>query len=166
MVQFPFSTPSFSAFNREPYREIEIAKKNNSETTNHQSLEEAKSNRFGDYKAPTGHFSCIHTESNTKIHLISLSIISLAFIQCFCFSPGLNPRAMSYLRLLSQAGHPLYNNDPTLLYQDSCLHPPLLFFFSQEETTTPPQCFYSHPSKQDHFLESLAVNSSSKTQSK
>lgn len=82
MLQFPFSTPPFSALNREPYSEIEIAKKNNSENTNHSRVwKRIKPTGSGITNAPTDHFSYIHTKSYSKIHLISLSIMSLSFIQ-------------------------------------------------------------------------------------
>lgn len=82
MVWFPLSSLlSFSALNREPYSEIEIAKKHNSENTNHYRVwKRIKLTGSGITNAPTGHFSCIHTKPCFKLHFKSWSRTSLAFI--------------------------------------------------------------------------------------
>lgn len=83
----------------------------------------------GTTNAPTGHFSCIHTKSYSEIHLISFSIMSLAFIFFFCFSPGLNLTATSYWCLVRSTPPILQQWPNSALSRLSCLLP-LRFFFS------------------------------------
>lgn len=59
--------------------------------------------------------------------------MSLAFIFFFFASLQAWIWQLRPIDALSEARHPFYNNDPTLLYQGSLVYSPSAFFFPQGE---------------------------------